>query len=107
MLLTPYRNHRPGVEYCFGENTEEFLRYVKVHNNDDEIIPDIAIQDDKYQSMEMHSLIIDIGIMFLKEVLLPAVSSVIATYVYDKIEPLHQKPENVDIRVEIVVQNKK
>ena len=105
LLFIPYHNYRPGVEYCFGENSEEFLRYLRTHDND--IKPDIAIEDDKYQSMEMHSLLIDIGIILVKDIILPAVSSVLAAYVYDKIKSLHQKSKDVNIRIEIVTQDKK
>lgn len=105
LLLLPYHNYREGVEYSFGENAEEFLRYIESHDHA-EIKPDIAISDDKYQSMEMHSLLLDVGIFIVQNVALPMAVSLLANYVYDKIKSLHETKENVNVRVEIISENK-
>ena len=104
LLLIPYRNYRPNIEYCFGEYSEEFFRYV-TENAVEGIRPDIAIADDKYQSMEMHSLLLDIGILIATSVALPIAVNLLSSYIYDKIKSMHEKNENVNVRVEIISQD--
>ena len=104
LLLVPYHNYYPNIEYCFGEYSEEFLRYVKEHN-DGTIKADIAISDEKYQPLEIHSLLLDIGIIIVKNAILPITLSLLSNYIYDKIKSFHEKKENVNVRVEIVSQS--
>lgn len=104
LLLVPYHNYHPKVEYCFGEYSEEFLRYVKEHN-DGKIKADIAISDEKYQRLEIHSLLLDVGIIIVQNALLTIAFNLLSSYIYDKIKSIHEKKENVNIRVEIVSQS--
>lgn len=103
MLLLPYKDFREGVEYCFTEYAAEFLHYLK--SNDDGVIADIAICDEKYCVIEMHSLLLDIGIFIATNVVVSAAVNILSNFVYDKIKSLHEKKENVNVRVEIIVQN--
>ena len=104
LVLIPYHNYRPDIEYCFGEYSEEFLRYVR-EKGSEEIRPDIAITDEQYQSMEMHSLLIDIGIFIATNVILSLAVNILSNYVYDKVKSMHEKKENVSVRVEIITQD--
>jgi len=104
LLILPYKNFRDGVDYCFTEYGEEFLRYVKGRNLN-EVKADIAITDDKYRVIEMHSLLIDIGIILLKEGIVSVAFGLLTNYVYDKIKTLHAKKEDVNIRFEIISQD--
>lgn len=103
MLLIPYCNYRPGIEYCFGEYSEEFLSYVR-ENENERIKVDIAISDERYQAMEMHSLLLDIGIFLVKDIILPVALGVLSNYVFSKVNSMHEKKENVNVRVEIIAQ---
>lgn len=104
VLFIPYHNYRPNVEYCFGENSEEFLCYLREYGAE-EIRPDIAISDDKYQSMEMHSLLIDVGIFIATNVVLSIAVNLLSNYVYDRIKAMHEERKNVNVRVEIIAQD--
>lgn len=104
ILLLPYEDFREGVEYCFTEYAMEFLQYLRT-NSDDRVIADIAISDEKYCAIEMHSLLLDVGIFIATNVVLSAAVNILSSFIYDKIKSMHEKRENVNVRVEIIVQN--
>ena len=104
LLIIPYHNYRPDVEYCFGEYSEEFFRYIK-DNASEELCADIAIDDEKYQCTEMHSLLLDIGKFIVCNVVLGFAINLLSSFVYDKIKRMHEKKERVNVRVEIIAQN--
>ncbi len=104
VLLLPYKNFREGVEYCFTEYATEFFQYL-VANTNEEIIADIAIRDEQYYVIEMHALLLDIGMFIASNVVVSAVVNILSNFIYDKIRSLHEKEENVNVRVEIIVQN--
>lgn len=103
ILFLPYHNFRPNVEYCFTEYAEDALRYIKENSN---FSADIAITDDKYRIIEMHSILIDIGLILVKQAILPVVLSILANYIYDKIKSRHEKSEDTEIRVQIIAEDK-
>ena len=97
-LILPYKNFREGVDYCFSEFAQEVLQYSK-ENSDGNVLMDIAATDDSYREIELHSLLLQIGIFAASSVLLPAVVNLVSSYVYDKIKKLHRKESDVEVRV--------
>lgn len=104
LLLLPYQNFRDGIDYCFTEYAEEFLGYIN-QSGEKTVKADIAITDDKYQVIEMHSMLLDIGIVILTNAVLPVALGLLTNYVYDKLKKLHEGKENVNVRVEFISQS--
>ena len=104
LLLIPYQNIREGIEYCFTEYAEEFLGYIN-QSGEKAVKADIAITDDKYQVLEMHSLLLDIGKIILVNGVLPIALNLLSNFIYDKIKKLHEEKKNVEVRVEIISQS--
>lgn len=104
MLLLPYHNFREGVEYCFSEYAEEILQYVR-KNGSEELKTDIAITDEKYQIIEMHSMLLDLGLFIVQNVLIPMAVSILANFIYDKVKSLHKDNKEVNVRVRIISQD--
>ena len=100
-LLLPYENFRDGVDYCFSEYAQEVLQYAKDNPNDD-IIIDIAATDENYKVIELHSVLLQIGIFIASSVVLPLVVGLVTNYTYDKIKSLHRKDEDVEVRVTFI-----
>ena len=98
-LIIPYENFRPGVEYCFSEYAQEVLEYSR---DNPDLNMDIAATDDNYKVIELHSLLLQIGIFVATSVVLPVVVNVISEFVCDKIKKLHEKKENVEVRVTFI-----
>jgi hypothetical protein len=97
-LILPYKNFRDGVDYCFSEYAQEVLQYSK-ENPCDDIIMDIAATDENYKVIEMHSVLLQIGIFVASSIILPSVINLVTSYAYDKIKQLHHKKEDVEVRV--------
>lgn len=103
LLVLPYQNIRNGVEYCFTEYASDFLSYLRKKPTNG-IISDIAITDDNYCVLEMHSILLDIGIILVQSGILPVALNLLSNYIYDKIKSIHEKPENTTVRFEMVAQ---
>lgn len=104
LLLIPYQNFRAGIDYCFTEYAEEFLNYIN-QSGEEAIKADIAITDDKYLVLEMHSVLLDIGTIILVSGVVPIALNLLSNYIYDKIKKIHEKKENVNVRVDIISQS--
>lgn len=104
LLLLPYSNYRGSVEYGFTEYAEEFLRYA-IENSPDVVKADIAIDDDDYRIIQLHSLTLDIGKVIIEEAILPIVIGLITNYIYDRIKKWHKKPQEITMKVTIVSQD--
>lgn len=100
-LILPYKNFRDGVDYCFSEYAREVLEYLK-ENPDGNILMDIAAADEYYQTIELHSLHLKVGIFVTTSILLPVVVNLVSNYVYDKIKSLHRKESEVEVYVEYI-----
>lgn len=101
-LILPYKNFREGIDYCFSEYAQEVVEYSRTNPD---IKMDIVATDDNYKVIELHSLLLSIGIFVATSVVTPIVVNVISSYVYDKIKELHEKKENVEVRVTFISVN--
>lgn len=100
-LILPYEHIREGVDYCFSEYAQEVLQYAK-DNKIDGIELDIAATDESYKVLELHSLLLQIGIFVATSIVVPMLVGMVTNYAYDKIKKLHQKEEDVQVRVTFI-----
>lgn len=100
-LILPYEHFREGVDYCFSEYAHEVLQYAK-DNPNGRIVMDIAATDETYKVIELHAVLLQVGIFLATSVVLPLVVGLVTNYVYDKIKSLHQNEEDVNVRVTFI-----
>ncbi len=100
-LILPYENFRRGIDYCFSEYAQEVLQYSK-DNPCSDLKLDIAATDESYKVIELHSILLQIGIFLATSVMTPIVVGLITNYVYDKIKKLHRAEEDVEVRVTFI-----
>lgn len=101
LLIPDYVERGNDGEYVFPESTKEFLEYLK-DNASDNIIPDIAIDDDDYKKMELHSATITIVTFIVKNVALPLMISLVANFLYDQVKRMHREKKDVSTKVNII-----
>lgn len=101
-LIIPYENFRSGVDYCFSEYAQEVLEYSR---DNPDLKMDIAATDDNYKVIELHSLLLQIGIFVATSIVLPVVVNVVSNFVYDKIKELHRKKDDVEVSVTFISVN--
>ncbi len=87
--------------YVFPECTQEFLEYVK-DNGSDTLIPDIAINDEDFKKMELHSAAIAIATFVTTSIVLPVMINLVSNYLYDKAKKMHRDKKDVSARVSII-----
>lgn len=106
LLIVPNENFRKKGDVLFTETTREFFEYIQDHPND-EIVADIAISDDNFQRIELHSAVIEVATIIVNVVVLPVAINMISNYLYDLIKKYHRKPEDTSARLKIISEETK
>lgn len=106
LLIVPNENFRKKGDVLFPETTREFFEYIQDHPND-EIVADIAISDDNFQRIELHSAVIEVATIIVNVVVLPVAIKMISNYLYDLIKKYHRKPEDTSARLKIISEETK
>ena len=72
--------------------------------NHEEIETEICIDNDEFQKIELHADIIYVATLIVQYVVLPVVTSVIASYLYDKINSMNKEKKDSNASVHIIVE---
>ena len=91
-LIIPNEEFRDKGDVLFPETTREFFDYIK-EASDDQIIADIAISDEDFQCIELHSAAIEVATII-----------VIASFLYDLVKKYRRKPEDTSAKVQIITE---
>lgn len=103
LLIIPNENFRDEGDVLFPETTREFLDFIREFPND-EIISDIAISDEEFKRIELHSAVIEVAPIIVQWVVLPIATSMIASFLYDLVKKYHRKPEDTSAKVKIITE---
>lgn len=105
-LIIPSENFRNEKDILFPETTRDFYNYIR-ENSGDDILFDIAVSDEKFQMIELHSAVITIATIVVKYAVLPIVTSMIAAFLYDLVKKYHRKNEETSAEVNIITEETK
>ena len=105
-LIIPETGPKYGDEVLFPETTSEFFDYLK-GNQKDGMVVDIAIDDDNYNKLELHSAVIELATIIITSVVVPVALNLISSFLYDLVKKYHRKPENTNAHVKIILESKK
>ena len=103
LLIIPHEGFRDEGDLLFPETTREFFEFLK-EKSSDEIVADIAISDDDFQRIELHSAVIEVAKIIVQWGVLPIATSMIAAFLYDLVQKYHRKPEETSAKVEIITE---
>ena len=103
LLIIPNENFRDEGDALFPETTREFLDFIREFPND-EIISDIAISDEDFKRIELHSAVIEVAPIIVQWVVLPVATSMIASFLYDLVKKYRRKPEDTSAKVQIITE---
>ncbi|MEY8532722.1 hypothetical protein AALH30_04185 [Blautia pseudococcoides] len=101
VLIIPNEGFRDNEGYFFPECTSEFYMFLKNH---EEIETEICIDNDEFQKIELHADIIYVATLIVQYEVLPVVTSVIASYLYDKINSMNKEKKDSNASVHIIVE---
>ena len=102
-LIIPNEEFRDKGDVHFPETTREFFDYIK-EASDDQIIADIAISDEDFQCIELHSAAMEVATIIVKWVVFPIATSMIASFLYDLVKKYRRKPEDTSAKVQIITE---
>ncbi len=103
-LLIPNENIRENVGPTFPETTLEFLDYIR-ENKTDNVNLDIAISDENFQRLELHSAVVVIATFIVTSVILPIAINLVSSYLYDQAKKHNRSNDDLCAEVNIIVQD--
>lgn len=103
LLIIPNERFRDEGDILFPETTREFFEFLKERLNG-EIVADIAISDENFQRIELHSAVIEVATIIVQCVVLPIATNIIAAFLYDLVKKYHRKPEDTFAKVQIITE---
>ena len=103
LLLIPNEGFRDEGDVLFPETTREFLEFLK-ENANDEIVADIAISDEDFKRIELHSAVIQVAKIVVQWCVLPIATGMVAAFLYDLVKKYRRKPEETSAKVQIIAE---
>ena len=103
LLIIPNENFRDEGDVLFPETTREFFDFIREFPND-EIIADIAISDENFKRIELHSALIEVAPIIVQWVVFPIATSMIASFLYELVKKYRRKPEDTSAKVQIITE---
>ncbi len=102
-LIIPNENFRDEGDVLFPETTREFFEFVR-ENSNNEVIADIAISDEDFQRIELHSAAIDVATIIVESALFSIALNIISSFLYDLVMKYHRKPDETSAKVKIITE---
>lgn len=101
VLIIPNEGFRDKEGLFFPECTSEFYQFLKSVS---EIKTEICIDDDKFEKLELHADIVYVATLIVQYAVLPIVTSMIASYLYDKVKSMNKEKDETNTNVHIIVE---
>lgn len=105
-LLIPNKGFRDKDIVYFPEGTRYFFQYIK-EKEDDRMNIEICISDEEFNELELHSDIIRIATIIVKDFILPVAINLISSYLIDKLKKENKVSEKVKLECKIIVEKDK
>ena len=105
LLIIPNENFRGKGNLLFPETTPEFLELLREGNN--EIVADIAIGDENFQRIELHSAVIEVATFIVEILVLPVAINMISSFLYDQVKKHRRNADDTTANVQIIVEETK
>lgn len=102
-LIIPNEGFRDEGDILFPETTREFFDFIKETAGND-VIADIAISDEDFQRIELHSAAIEVATIIVESALFSIAINLVSSFLYDLIKKYHRKPEDTSAKVKIITE---
>ena len=103
ILILPQEGYEKYDQPLFPNGTEDLLLYLK-ENAQGKFIVDICIESKDYEELHLYEDLIIIGSFFVSAIFLPIITSLVASYIKDR---LGKRMEKVDIKCDFTIDNQK
>jgi len=105
-LIIPNEEFQNGKCVLFPETTRQFFEFIK-ESSEKDMIPDIAISDENFQQIELHSAVVEVATVIVQWIVFPATANLISTFLYDLAKKYHRKSEETFAKVKIITEETK
>lgn len=85
ILIIPNENFREEGDKLFPETTREFFEFLKDESGE-KIITDIAIADEDFQRIELHSAAIEVATIIVQSAIFNIAIGLITNFLYDLVK---------------------
>lgn len=106
ILVIPEEDCKEQGDFLFPETTTDFLNYLR-DNLPSELSVDIAVSDEEYNKLELHSASIILATVVIKKHAVEVVIGMISAFLYDLCKKLLRKPEDLSTKVKIISEETK
>lgn len=102
LLLIPSENIREGLEPVFPEMTFEFLTYLRENAGKDTVV-DIAVSDDKFYKMVLHTSMVPLPTMLVRPSVLKDTACLVDGFLKELASQYHREENELDTVINIIV----
>lgn len=106
LLIIPNEGFRDAGAVLFPETTLEFFDYIR-DSSGEEVVADIAISDEDFQRIELHSAAIEVATIIVESAIFNIVIGIVSAFLYDLIKKYHRTPEDTSAKVKIITKETK
>lgn len=103
LIIIPNENFRDEEYVWFPETTDQFFDYIKEYS-DENVIADIAISDDNFKKMELHSAVIDVATVIVKSSVYSIVINIISSFLYDLVKKYRRNAQETSAKIKIITE---
>ena len=101
LLIIPNEGFRDAGDVVFPETTREFFDFIR-ETAENGVVADIAISDEDFQRIELHSALIELATVIVESPLFDIAINLIASFLYDLVKKYRRKPEETSAKVKII-----
>lgn len=103
LLIIPNESSHDEGDILFPETTREFLDFIR-ESSGGEIVADIAVSDENFQQIELHSAVIDIASIIVQFIIFPVAANIIADFLGDLVKKYRRKPDETFAKIKIIAE---
>ena len=105
ILLIPSKTFRDKNILYFPEGTKDFFQYIK-EREDGKTNIEISISDEKFNELELHSDIVRIATIIIKDFILSVAINLISDYLKNKLKKENKSSKKVEVELNMIIQKK-
>lgn len=106
LLIIPNEGFRDTGDVLFPETTREFFDFIR-DSSGEEVVADIAISDEDFQRIELHSAAIEVATIIVESAIFNIVIGIVSAFLYDLIKKYRRTPEDTSVKVKIITKESK
>lgn len=105
-LIIPNEGFRDAGDVLFPETTLEFFDFIR-DSSGEEVVADIAISDEDFQRIELHSASIEVATIIVESAIFNIAIGIVSAFLYDLIKKYRRTPEETSAKVKIITKETK